>query len=136
MRVTIYTRQKNPLGKWRYLRAGGRGRRSAAEVSGPFYMRHAGTAGRQVWTPAKADTLEDAKVEAEKLSRGLAAESSGLDVRGLDKITNANRVTIADAVKDFLTLKASKSKGDTAQPAADRDLHAEKERHQEPACVG
>ena len=111
MRVSIYTRQKNPLGKWRYLRAGGRGRRSAAEVSGPFYMRHAGTAGRQVWTPAKADTLEDAKVEAEKLSRGLAAESSGLDVRGLDKITNANRVTIADAVKDFLTLKASKSKG-------------------------
>ena len=111
MRVSIYTRQKNPLGKWRYIRAGGRGRRSAAEVSGPFYLRHAGTAGRQVWTPAKADTLEDAKVEAEKLSRGLAAESSGLDVRGLDKITNANRVTIADAVKDFLTLKASKSKG-------------------------
>jgi integrase/recombinase XerD len=109
MRVSIYTRQKNQLGKWRYIRAGGRGRRSAAEVSGPFYMRHAGTAGRQVWTLAKADTLEDAKVEAETLARGLAAESSGLVVRGLDRITNANRVTIADAVKDFLTLKASKS---------------------------
>jgi len=109
MRVTVYTRQKNELGQWRYLRTGGRGRRTAAEGSGPFYMRHAGITGRQVWTPAKADNLEDAKAEAEKLSRALAAESSGLVVHGIEKMTNANRVTLADAIRDFLALKASKS---------------------------
>ena len=109
MRVTVYTRQKNQLGQWRYLRTGGRGRRNAAEASGPFYLRHQGLTGRQVWTPAKGDTLEDAKGEAEKLSRALAAESSGLIVRGIERMTNANRVTLADAIKDFLTLKASKS---------------------------
>src|ERR1700738_570515 len=101
MKVSIYTRQKNQLGQWRYFRTGGRGRRSAAEVSGPFYLRHAGITGRQVWTPAKADTLEDAMGEAEKLSRALAAESSGLVVRGIEKLTSANRVTLADAVRDF-----------------------------------
>jgi hypothetical protein len=75
---SIYSRQKNNEGKWRYVRVKtGPGRRPA-HLDGPFYLRVTIDA-REQWVSA-GDTLEDAKQEAGKYKAMLEAEASGLVV--------------------------------------------------------
>jgi integrase len=75
---SIYSRQKNEQGKWRYVRVKtGPGRRPA-DLDGPFYLRVT-TDGREQWVSV-GDTLEDAKQEAGKHKAMLEAEASGLVV--------------------------------------------------------
>lgn len=60
---SVYMRQKNEQGKWRYVRVNlGPGRRPAS-LSGPFFVRIVSN-GQTQWKPA-GDTLENARKESE-----------------------------------------------------------------------
>src|SRR5579862_2987205 len=107
MKVSIYTRQKNVSGQWRYTRVKqGRGHRVGA-VKGPFLLRYA-VEGKLVWEPA-GDTLEAATEAVETRQRALEAAARGLTVTELDEVSNAGRVPIKTACEAFLTLKAGKA---------------------------
>lgn len=84
MRVSIYIREKNNTGRWRYSRVNaGRGRRPA-DLRGPFYLRYRSSEGKQPVVRG-GDTLEAATDAAERLQTGLLAQSKGLTVSELDK---------------------------------------------------
>ncbi len=84
--ASIYSRQKNEEGKWRYARVNmGRGRRPA-DLTGPFYLREA-AGGRTQWLQA-GDTLEEARQESEKHEAQKFAAASGLTAAGA-----SNRLT-------------------------------------------
>jgi hypothetical protein len=93
MKVSIYIREKNNTGCWRYSRVNtGRGRRPA-DLRGPFYLRYTNSEGKQPFVRG-GDTLEAATDAAERLQTGLLAQSKGLTVSELDDMSNANRVPI------------------------------------------
>jgi len=76
--ASIYSRQKNNEGKWRYVRVNtGRGRRPN-DLAGPYYLRVT-IDGRSQWLPA-GDTLGNARQEADKREATLEAQASGLAV--------------------------------------------------------
>ena len=76
MKVSVYTRQKNDAGQWRYRKVKlGRGHRTSS-VSGPFYLRFS-TDGRKIWEPA-GDSLEAATEAAEMRHHALEAHARGL----------------------------------------------------------
>ena len=109
MKVSIYIREKNNTGCWRYSRVNtGRGRRPA-DLRGPFYLRYTNSEGKQPFVRG-GDTLEAATDAAERLQTGLLAQSKGLTVSELDDMSNANRVPIRVAVLDFLEQKKNKAK--------------------------
>jgi integrase len=120
MRISIYTRRKNDAGQWRYVRVEeGRGIKTG-KLSGPFYTRYAGVvlkSGKkgQQWHTLAAETVADAKAEAEQLSTALQAKSKGLTVAELDAATNANRVPIRTAVDTYLEQKSGKAPKTVAQ---------------------
>ncbi|HTW22991.1 MAG TPA: site-specific integrase, partial [Candidatus Baltobacteraceae bacterium] len=107
MKVSIYTRNRDDAGRWRYQRVKqGRGHRTGA-VRGPFLLRYA-VDGKWQWEPA-GDDLEAAVEAAETRAQALEAQSRGLTVAELDEVTNAGRVPIKEAAEAFLKLKAGKS---------------------------
>lgn len=109
MRVSIYTRQKNDAGRWRYQRVNtGPGRRPV-NLKGPFFLRYTAENGSQPFEPG-GETLEEAVKAAESLTHMLVAKSKGLTVPELDAMTDMNRVTIRAAIEEFLTIKKNKVK--------------------------
>ena len=85
--ASIYSRQKNEKGKWRYVRVKtGPGRRPA-DLDGPFYLRVT-TDGREQWVSA-GDTLDIAKDEAKKYDATEEAVANGLVVEN----EGANRLS-------------------------------------------
>jgi integrase len=108
MKVSVYTRQKNEAGQWRYHKVKlGRGHRTSA-VSGPFYLRFS-TNGRKIWESA-GESLEAATEAAETRHHALEAQARGLTVTELDTLSNAGRIPIKTACEAFLKLKAGKAK--------------------------
>jgi integrase len=84
--ASIYARQKNAEGKWRYIRVNiGPGRRPA-DLGGPFYLRVT-IDGREQWVSV-GDTLDIAREEAKKYQATLEAEANGLVVEN----DSANRL--------------------------------------------
>jgi integrase/recombinase XerD len=114
MKISIYTRQKNDKGRWRYERVNiGRGRRPA-NLQGPFYFRHTTPEGKQTFTPA-GDDLDNAIKDTDILRAALEAKSKGLTITELDDLTNANRIPIKTAVQTYLELKSNMAKKTVAQ---------------------
>jgi hypothetical protein len=55
MKISIYTRQKNDAGEWRYSRVNiGKGRRPAKQRV-PFFLRYTTPEGKQKFSPAGDD---------------------------------------------------------------------------------
>jgi integrase/recombinase XerD len=108
VKISIYTRTKSDAGRWQYRRVKtGRGRRPA-DLHGPFFLRHGTPDGKRSWA-AGGDTLEAATDAAERLQHALVAQSKGLTVTELDKISNVGRTPIKLACEKFLELKKAKA---------------------------
>ena len=112
--LSLYTRVKNPDGRWRYRRIReGRGRKTG-EFRAPFFARPF-VNGKQTWRSLLAQTFDEAKEEAEHLTFALDAQAKGLTVAEADRIANANRTPIKDAVETYLDQKSGKAKKTVAQ---------------------
>ena len=105
--MTIYTRQKNAAGQWRYERVNTGKCPNRADLDPPFYFRHAHN-GKRVWTELKATVLSAAKVEVEAVEIGLKAQAKGLTVDELAE-ADASRLPLKMAIDKFLDLKRSKA---------------------------
>lgn len=119
MPVSIYVRNKNQAGQWRYARIEEKRGVRTGKLTGPFFTRYSaltrkGTKGQQ-WHTLAADTFAGAKAEAEQLSTALEAKSKGLTVAELDAATNANRIPIRSAIETYLDQKSGKAKKTVAQ---------------------
>src|ERR1700722_11934943 len=106
---SLYIRERNPAGAWRYRRIKqGRGQKTG-EVKPPFFARPC-LNGKQVWKTLSASTFEEAKEEAGHIALALTAESQGLTVAEADALTNSSRLTIKAAVDIYLDQKSGKAK--------------------------
>jgi hypothetical protein len=108
--ITLYHRVRNedPHSKTSYqfrVVPMGKGRKPA----GPFYLRHTDEHGKQKWVPAGEDYTAAAD-QLEKLRAGLTAHRHGLTVPEMESTANAGRVSVKDAVTEYLKLKSHKSK--------------------------
>jgi integrase len=107
--LTLYTKEKNNLGKWRTKKVNeGRGVKTSA-IPGPFYVRPT-SGGKQIERRLHALTFLEARDEALHVEEGLRAESKGLTVAELDGETNAHRLPVKTVVESYLQLKSNKSK--------------------------
>jgi len=119
MAASVYTRQKNPAGEWRYARIEEKKGVKTGKLTGPFYTRYSaltreGKKGQQ-WHLLAAATYAAAKTEAEQLELALEAKSKGLTVAELDSATNVNRVPLRSAIDTYLEQKSGKAKKTVAQ---------------------
>ena len=106
---SIYTRGKID-GKWRYSRIEtGRGKRTG-QLTPPFFVRPFRD-GKQSWHALGAQSFEAALEEAESVDAGLVAKSHGLTVAELE--SNPNRLTLVDAVDEFLKNAEASKKSKT-----------------------
>jgi integrase len=97
--MTIYTRDKNESGTWRYNRIkAGRGLRTDRLVP-PFYVRPF-IAGKQSWIRLDAETFEGAKEEAVRADASIELSSK----------ENASRIPIKTAVATYLEQKKNKAR--------------------------
>jgi integrase len=105
--TTIYTRNKNESGSWRYGRIkAGRGQRND-KLSPPFYVRPF-VGGRQSWIRLNAATSNAAREEAARMDAEIetrAKVGSGAN----------NRTRIADAVSTYLDQKKGREPKTIAQ---------------------
>lgn len=107
-KISIYTREKNTAGKWRYRGVKAGPGHQHSDLDGPFYLRYTAD-GRQTYSTGYA-TLDEARQAGQKLRTALEAKAKGLTVPELDELSNANRTPIKRAVEDFLELKSGKAK--------------------------
>lgn len=112
--VSIYTREKNAEGAWRFRRIReGRGIKTG-DLRPPFYIRPF-VNGKQVWKTLLATSFKDAKEEAEHTADALEAHSRGLTVAEAEAFANSNRTPIRTAIDTYLDQKSGKSKKTIAQ---------------------
>jgi integrase/recombinase XerD len=105
---SLYTREKNPDGAWRYKRIKeGRGVKTG-DLTAPFFARPF-VNGKQVWKTLLATTFKEAKEEAGHLSLALDAQTKGLTVAEAENLKNANRVPIKTAVDVYMEQKSGKA---------------------------
>jgi integrase len=111
---SLYVREKNPEGRWRYRRIKeGRGVRTG-DLAPPFYVRPF-LEGKQVWKMLPFATFTAAKEEAERLALALDAQARGLTVAQAQSLTNANRIPIKTAIETYLEQKSGKAIRTVAQ---------------------
>lgn len=111
---SLYVREKNPAGRWRYRRIKeGRGVRTG-DLKAPFYARPF-LEGKQVWRTLSADNFAEAKDEAEQLAVAFEAQAKGLTVAEFESLSNANRTAIKSAIEAYLEQKSGKAKKTVAQ---------------------
>lgn len=80
MNVSIYSRQKNEVGKWRFVRVNtGRGRRPVNDPTGPFYLRYTQTDGTQPFVSC-GNTLDEAKKAAADIQPKLEEKAAEIRV--------------------------------------------------------
>src|SRR5258706_4515285 len=106
---SVYARQKNEEGQWRYIHVNiGRGRRPV-DLAGPFFVRLKRN-GRTQWTPA-GETLEEARKEVAK--QEAAQQVRELAVRGglviEDGAANRLKTKIAEFLDETKANKAPKT---------------------------
>jgi integrase/recombinase XerD len=112
--LSLYLREKNPAGHWRYRRIKeGRGVRTG-DLQPPFYARPF-LEGKQVWKTLWASSFTEAKQEAEQLAVALEAQARGLTVAELESLGHANRIPIKTAIETYLEQKSGKARGTVAQ---------------------
>jgi hypothetical protein len=88
---SLYTREKNPTGVWRYKRVEeGRGVKTG-DVAAPFFTRPS-VHGRQLGKTLSATTFQQAKEEVAQWTAALHAQAKGLAVEEADAVTNATAV--------------------------------------------
>ncbi len=103
--------------RWKYERiAEGRGHRTS-DLTGPFYARPFFN-GKQLWKTLSAETFAEAREEADHLSSALSARANGLTVVELEKLTNANRIPLKQAVEEFLSEASRKKRPKTLEAIA------------------
>jgi hypothetical protein len=74
---SLYTREKNPTGVWRYKRVKeGRGVKTG-DLGAPFFTRPS-VHSKQLWKTLSATTFKQAKEEAAQLTAALDAQAKGL----------------------------------------------------------
>jgi integrase/recombinase XerD len=111
---SLYIREKNPSGHWRYRRIKeGRGIRTS-DLKAPFYARPF-LDGKQVWKTLLAENFTEAKEEAAQLSVALEAQAKGLTVTEFESLGNANRIPVKTAIEMYLEQKSGKAKKTVAQ---------------------
>lgn len=111
---SVYIREKNPAGSWRYRRVKeGRGVKTG-DLTPPFFARPF-VAGKQVWKTLSAEKFDEAREEAEHLAVALDAQSKGLTVAEAESIGNANRIPIRTAIDAYLEQKSGKAPKTIAQ---------------------
>jgi integrase/recombinase XerD len=111
---SVYIREKNPAGKWRYRRIKeGRGIRTT-DLKAPFYARPF-LDGKQLWKTLSAENFTEAKEEAEQLAVALEAQAKGLTVTEFESLGNANRIPVKTAIETYLEQKSGKAKKTVAQ---------------------
>ena len=111
---SLYTREKNTDGAWRYKRVKeGRGVKTG-DLAAPFFARPS-VNGKQVWKSLSSRTFREAKEEAGHLTVALDAQAKGLTVAEAEALTNANRIPIKTAVHTYLEQKSGKAKKTVAQ---------------------
>jgi hypothetical protein len=95
---SLYVREKNPTGVWRYKRVKeGRGVKTG-DLAAPFFTRPS-VHGKQLWKTLLATTFKEAKEEAAQLTAALDAQAKGLTVAEADALSNTNRIPIRTAVQ-------------------------------------
>ena len=87
---SLYTREKNPTGVWRYKRVKEDRGVKTGDLAAPFFTRPS-VHGKQLWKTLSATTFKEAKEGAAQLTAALDAHAKGLTVAEADAITNANR---------------------------------------------
>ncbi len=110
-KVSIYIREKkvSAVGKpyWGFEPVQlGRGRKPG---KGSFYIRHQSDTGKQQWLPA-GDTYPAAAELRDKLVATKLANRSGLTLEQAEDLENVGRVSVKEAVADYLKAKAHKAK--------------------------
>lgn len=106
---SLYIREKNSTGNWRYRRIKeGRGVRTG-DLRAPFYARPF-LDGKQVWKTLSAESFTEAKEEAEQFALALEAQAKGLTVAEFESLGNANRTAIKTAIETYLEQKSGKAK--------------------------
>ena len=107
-RVSLYIRQKNEAtGNWAFVPVQrGQGRKPS---KGAFYLCRVDDGGKQKWVPA-GQTFQEASALCEKLVAAKEAKRQGLTVEQAEYLENVGRVTVKDAVADFLKAKEHKAK--------------------------
>lgn len=103
--TSIYTRNKNASGAWRYKRVNVRKGHRTELLSPPFYVRPF-LSGKQVWTRLAAQTFDAAKQEVAKLQAEVQSQAA-------DRATN--RVPLARAINTYLEQKSGKARKTVAQ---------------------
>jgi integrase/recombinase XerD len=107
--LSLYTKAKNEAGNWRTRKLEeGRGIRTGS-LKSPFFIRPV-VRGKQTEHRLHALTFADAREEATHFEEALVAESKGLTVAELDKITNTHRLPIRLVVDRYLELKKNKAR--------------------------
>jgi integrase/recombinase XerD len=107
--LSLYTKSKNEAGKWRTRKLEeGRGIRTGS-LKPPFFIRPV-VRGKQTEHRLHALGFADARDEASHYEEALIAESKGLTVAELDKITNSHRLPIRLVVDRYLELKKNKAR--------------------------
>jgi hypothetical protein len=111
---SLYIREKNPKGVWRYKRIKEGRAVKTGDLMAPFFTRPF-VNGKQFWKTLIAQSFKDAKEEAGHLTAALDAQAKGLTVAEAESITNANRVAISSAVDTYLEQKGGKARKTVAQ---------------------
>jgi len=122
--TSIYIRQKNAEGKWRYQRVQTGPGRKTAHVTGPFFFRPT-VNGKQIYSLLRATTVKEAEQEISLNAVAIDAAKRGLTVAEADALANLNRVPIRKAVNDYLYLKRNKSPRTATQYARTLNEFAE-----------
>ena len=112
--MSIYVRQKNNKGAWRFRKVReGRGIKTG-DLRPPFYIRPF-VNGKQVWNRLSAASFKEAREDADRTADALEAHSKGLTVAEADALANSHRMPIKLAVETYLQQKRSKAKKTVAQ---------------------
>jgi integrase/recombinase XerD len=111
-RVSIYIREQKvstatgkPYWGFEPIKPG-KGRKPA---TGAFYVRHMSERGKQQWLPAGQSYTEAAALR-DKLTATKLAHRSGLTIEQAEDLENVGRVSVKEAVEDFLKAKEHKAK--------------------------
>jgi integrase/recombinase XerD len=107
-KISIYRRERNKTGKWRYVGVKSGPGHKHSDLDGPFYLRYTAD-GRQTYSTGHA-TLGEAREAGDRIRTALEAKAKGMTVPELDELTNANRTPIKRAVEEFLELKSGKAR--------------------------
>src|SRR5437868_1179858 len=96
--ITLYLRKKLAPGRWKWQAIEEIRGRHTSSIHGKLAFRPS-VGGKQQWINLEAQTIEEAKLEANKLLQGLKAQAEGLSVKEIEA-RNGNRLTLKAAIDE------------------------------------